>query len=124
MRALRSTRTAPSVKTDLKPLSDALLPGLDDSYAPVRDAAAEALGTLQKALGERAMSAIIDNLDDIKKKKVLEYAAKAEVRFKVSAAVSNVKTSSSIQARPAGARAVGFCLFTALAGQHTNSCSR
>lgn len=82
IRGLSTTKVAPNVKTDLKPLADALLSGMDDGFAPVRDAAAEALGTLLKVVGERAMGAILDGLDEIKRKKVLEFASKAEVRCK------------------------------------------
>ena len=44
---------------------------MDDTSAPVRDAAAEALGTLLKLLGERAMAPFVDQLDKIKIDKVL-----------------------------------------------------
>jgi hypothetical protein len=44
---------------------------MDDTSAPVRDAAAEALGTLLKLLGERAMGPFVDQLDKIKMDKVL-----------------------------------------------------
>ncbi len=44
---------------------------MDDTSAPVRDAAAEALGTLLKLLGERAMAPFVDQLDKIKLDKVI-----------------------------------------------------
>jgi cytoskeleton-associated protein 5 len=44
---------------------------MDDTTAPVRDAAAEALGTLLKLLGERSMGPFVDQLDKIKVDKVL-----------------------------------------------------
>ncbi len=44
---------------------------MDDTVAPVRDAAAEALGTLLKLLGERAMAPFVDQLDKIKLDKVI-----------------------------------------------------
>jgi hypothetical protein len=107
VRSLSTTRVAPSLKTDLKPLSDALLSGMDDSFGPVRDAAAEGLGTLNKIVGDRAMTAILDNLDDIKKKKVQEFAAKAEVRCKgLSAAAASVKPTAAPANRPATFRPV------------------
>lgn len=43
---------------------------MDDTCGPVRDAAAEALGTLLKLLGERAMGPFVDQLDKIKLDKV------------------------------------------------------
>lgn len=100
IRGLSTTKVAPNVKTDLKPLADALLFGMDDGFAPVRDAAAEALGTLHKIVGERAMGAILDGLDEIKKKKVLEFASKAEVRCKALPAQGGpVATTSTGRAR-------------------------
>lgn len=66
----------------MKPLSDALLLGMEDGFAPVRDSAAESLGTLHRIVGDRAMAAVVDTLDDIKRKKVLDFSAKAEVRCK------------------------------------------
>lgn len=43
---------------------------MDDTSGPVRDAAAEALGTLLKLLGERTMAPFVDQLDKIKLDKV------------------------------------------------------
>lgn len=104
VRSLRSTRIAPSLKTDLKPLADALLLGMEDSFGPVRDSAAEGLGTLQKVVGDRPMAAILDGLDEIKKKKVQEFAEKAEVKCKgaaaAPAAAPNSKVSGKFAANP------------------------
>ncbi|XP_028404850.1 cytoskeleton-associated protein 5-like isoform X2 [Dendronephthya gigantea] len=63
----------------LKPICASLSKSMDDTSAPVRDAAAEALGTLLKLLGERAMGPFVDQLDKIKLDKVKEFAEKAEV---------------------------------------------
>ena len=46
---------------------------MDDTSSPVRDAAAEGLGTLSKLLGERAMGPFVDQLDKIKLEKVSFY---------------------------------------------------
>ena len=113
VRSLATTKISPNIKTDLKPLSDALLAGMDDGFAPVRDSAAEGLGTLHKIVGDRAMAAILEKLDDIKKKKVLEASSKAEVRCKPSsanpgpvAAVSRTKPPAV--SKPAVTRVVGL----------------
>ena len=87
VRCLCSTRVAPNLKTDLKPLTEALLHGFEDSFEPVRSAAAEGLGCLLKILGERAMGATMENLDDIRKAKVKEFAEKAQVKCKAGAPV-------------------------------------
>ena len=43
---------------------------LDDTVGPVRDSAAEAIGTAMKVVGERGMGAYLDGLDKIKQDKV------------------------------------------------------
>lgn len=87
-RALCTGKSAFSLKTDFKPLTDALLPGLDDSTPVVREAAAQALGTLNKVVGDRPMAAVLDGLDDIKRKKISEYAGKAVIKHQTRAAAS------------------------------------
>jgi hypothetical protein len=43
---------------------------MDDTFGPVRDAAAEALGILLKLIGEKPMNPYVDKLDKIKAEKV------------------------------------------------------
>ena len=43
---------------------------MDDTFGPVRDAAAETLGTLLKLIGEKTMNPYVDQLDKIKAEKV------------------------------------------------------
>ena len=43
---------------------------MDDTSGPVRDATAEALGTLLKVMGERPLNPFIEQLDKIKMDKV------------------------------------------------------
>lgn len=43
---------------------------MDDTFGPVRDATAEALGTLLKVMGERPLNPYIEQLDKIKMDKV------------------------------------------------------
>ena len=47
---------------------------LDDTVGSVRDAAAGALGTAMKVVGEKFMSEYINDLDSIKKQKVNQLA--------------------------------------------------
>lgn len=54
----------------------------------MRTAAAEGLGTLIKIVGDRPMTATMEQLDDIRKTKVKEFAEKAEVKCKAGAGVS------------------------------------
>ena len=42
---------------------------MDDTVGPVRDVAAEALGTLMKVVGERPLNPYLDQLDKIKMEK-------------------------------------------------------
>ncbi|XP_015769974.1 PREDICTED: cytoskeleton-associated protein 5-like [Acropora digitifera] len=67
-------------KTFLKPTCGSLLKRMDDTSGPVRDATAEALGTLLKVMGERPLNPFIEQLDKIKMDKVKECAEKAEVK--------------------------------------------
>ena len=43
---------------------------MDDTVGPVRDAAAEAFGTLLKVVGEKPLAVFMDQLDKIKQDKV------------------------------------------------------
>ena len=95
---------APSLKTDLKPLADALLSGIEDSFEPVRSAAAEGLGTLSKILGERALGPTLEGLDDIKKAKVKDFAEKAEVKYRPGA--GGPAAGASAAAKPIAPRPV------------------
>lgn len=97
-RSLKRTTLAPAIKTDLKPLADCLVLGFEDSFEPVRTAAAEGLGTLLKVMGERPLNATMDSLDDIRKAKVKEFAEKAEVKIKAGIAS---KPALVLTARPA-----------------------
>jgi len=66
-------------KSILKQVAPALVKKLEDTVGPVRDSAAEALGTAMKVAGERAMGPYLDPLDKIKQDKVKEYFEKAEL---------------------------------------------
>ncbi len=46
---------------------------MDDTVAGVRDAAADAIGTAMKVVGEKVMTPYIESLDKLKQDKVLLY---------------------------------------------------
>ncbi|KAI5480254.1 microtubule associated protein [Pseudohyphozyma bogoriensis] len=84
-RSLKTTTVAPT-KTDLPELTAAFSKALEDSQEPIRVAAAEAMGTMMKVVGERAFGGSLDGLDDLRKAKVMEWFEKAEVKYKAGAA--------------------------------------
>ncbi|XP_022781710.1 cytoskeleton-associated protein 5-like [Stylophora pistillata] len=79
VRSFSKSTPAAMPKTFLKPICSSLLKRMDDTVGPVRDATAEALGTLLKVIGERPLNPYIEQLDKIKMDKVKECAEKAEV---------------------------------------------
>ncbi|KAK6342598.1 Microtubule-associated protein, microtubule dynamics during spindle orientation [Orbilia javanica] len=81
IRCLRNTRVAPS-KPEVKTISDTVTKLLADTLEATRTAAAEAMGTLMKIMGERAMNPFIDGLDDIRKSKIKEFFESAQVKAK------------------------------------------
>ncbi|OAV98650.1 hypothetical protein, variant [Puccinia triticina 1-1 BBBD Race 1] len=80
VRCLRNTMHA-IPKAELKSLSDVMLSGLEDAVVPVREIAAEGLGTLMKLVGKATFTPIIQGQDDLRKVKVEEYYEKAEVKY-------------------------------------------
>ncbi|KAK6330139.1 Microtubule-associated protein, microtubule dynamics during spindle orientation [Orbilia blumenaviensis] len=81
IRCLRTTRVAPS-KPEVKTISDNVTKLLADTLEATRTAAAEAMGTLMKIMGERAMNPFVDGLDDIRKSKIKEFFESAQVKAK------------------------------------------
>lgn len=81
IRCLRTTRDFPS-KAESKNIAETSTKMLSDTSGPVRDGAAEAMGTLMKILGERQMNPFLDGLDDIRKAKIKEFFETAEVKAK------------------------------------------
>ena len=68
------------LKGEITIIGEACTKLLGDTYEPVRNAAAEALGTLMKIVGERAMIQFLDGVDDIRKSKIKESFEKAEIK--------------------------------------------
>lgn len=71
----------------LKAFVVALLKTLNESDPAVRDASAEALGTLLKLLGEKTMAAHLVDVDPLKMAKIKECAEKVVIVVKVPAVV-------------------------------------
>ena len=81
IRSLRTTTEVPS-KADVKSISEAAIKLLAESSEAIRSGGAEILGTLMKIMGERSMNPYVDELDDIRKKKIKEYFETAQVKAK------------------------------------------
>lgn len=81
IRCLCTTRSVPS-KPEISAVCDAGKKLLAESTPVLRDGGAEILGTIMKIIGERAMTPLIEGLDDIRKTKVKEFFASAEVKAK------------------------------------------
>ncbi|POW03224.1 hypothetical protein PSTT_11290, partial [Puccinia striiformis] len=79
--ALGNCLDAMAVTAELKSLSDVMLSGLEDAVVPVREDAAEGLGTLMKLVGKATFTPIIQGQDNLRKVKVEEYFEKAEVKY-------------------------------------------
>ncbi|KAK9366814.1 armadillo-type protein [Lipomyces kononenkoae] len=81
VRCLRTVKIIPK-PSEIKLMCDACTVLLADTAKPVRSAAAEAMGTIMKMIGERAMTPYIDGLDDIRKNMIKEFFETATVKAK------------------------------------------
>ncbi|KAF4977663.1 hypothetical protein FZEAL_5853 [Fusarium zealandicum] len=81
IRCLRTTRDVPS-KPEIGTICESGKKLLSESSPALRDGGAEILGTVMKIIGERAMTPLLEGLDDIRKTKVKEYFETAEVKAK------------------------------------------
>lgn len=81
-----ATSTTPIPPPQVKPVSEALAPLLEDSFEGARNEAATCLGTLMKMVGERPLNALVDSLADVRKAKVKEAFEKATVKSKAGGA--------------------------------------
>lgn len=79
-------RTPPPsfTKKLLKAYSGALLKTLNESDPTVRDHSADALGTVMKLVGEKAMMPFLTDLDNLKMVKIQECAEKAVIMVKIT----------------------------------------
>lgn len=100
VRCLRNTVHA-IPKPELKSLSDVMLSGLEDAVVPVREIAAEGLGTLMKLVGKATFTPIIQGQDDLRKVKVEEYYEKAQVKYQPPKAKPKVQPAKPVSKAPA-----------------------
>ncbi|BGO97975.1 Protein STU2 [Rhodotorula toruloides] len=101
-RCLASTPSSPP-KTDLPQLIEVFKKALEDSDAGVRAAAADALGTLMKVIGDRAFNALIGEMDPLRKEKVNEAAEKAVTKCRNGVGAGGGGSASARSAPPAAA---------------------
>ncbi|XP_039748476.1 protein mini spindles isoform X3 [Pararge aegeria] len=94
-RALCHTQPAAFNKKLVKAYVAGLLKLLESADPVVRDAAAEALGTATKLVGEKNIAPHIGKLDNLKEQKIKEFADKAEIKVKVSAPKKDTKPKSA-----------------------------
>ncbi|KAF3939910.1 hypothetical protein ABW19_dt0201686 [Dactylella cylindrospora] len=99
IRCLRTTRIAPS-KPEAKLISENATKLLADTLEATRTAAAEAMGTLMKIMGERAMNPFMDGLDDIRKSKIKEFFETAQVKAKDKPPVSETRPAPPPSKQP------------------------
>lgn len=95
-----STTKVPPTTPQIKGLSEGLAGLLDDGAEPVRNEAAQTLGVLMKIVGERAMNAVMEKLDDIRKAKVKDSFDKAVVKCKVGSGAPPPRASAKAPEPP------------------------
>ncbi|EPY49739.1 TOG Alp14 [Schizosaccharomyces cryophilus OY26] len=78
-RCFRKVLQYPS-KFSIEVCAKSCVPGVSDTFEPVRSAAAEALGTLMKLVGERPLAVYLDSLDEIRKSKITSFFESATVK--------------------------------------------
>ncbi|XP_032523081.2 protein mini spindles isoform X1 [Danaus plexippus] len=93
-RALCITQPAAFNKKLIKAYVAGLLKLLESADPAVRDAAAEALGTATKLVGEKNIAPHIGKLDNLKEQKIKEFAEKAEIKIKVAAPKKEAKAKA------------------------------
>lgn len=105
-RALARTQPASLNKKLIKALSTALLKTLSESDPTVRDTSAEALGTLLKLLGEKAVGPYLVDVDALKMAKIRECSEKAEIFVKTAAAPKKERpTTAPVKSTPTTTKA-------------------
>lgn len=96
-RAFSRTQPASLNKKLIKAFSTALLKTLNESDPTVRDSSAEALGTLLKLLGEKAVGPHLVDVDALKMAKIKECAEKAEIFVKAVAVKKERPTTAPVK---------------------------
>lgn len=95
------TRTQPTAlnKKLLKLLATSLVKTLNESDPTVRDSSAEALGTLMKLMGDKAVTPLLAEVDPLKMGKIKECHDKAEIKIKVAGPKKEARPASAPQAK-------------------------
>ncbi|KAM3966107.1 LOW QUALITY PROTEIN: msps cytoskeleton-associated protein 5 [Aphomia sociella] len=96
-RALCHTQPAAFNKKLIKAYVASLLKLLESADPVVRDAAAEALGTATKLVGEKNIAPHIGKLDNLKEQKIKEFADKAVIQVKLVAPKKEAKPKAAAQ---------------------------
>lgn len=97
-RAFARTQPTSFNKKLIKAYSTVLLKTLSESDPIVRDCSAEALGTLQKLLGEKAVGPFLVDVDALKMAKIKECSEKAEIFVKTTAPKKERPTTAPVKA--------------------------
>jgi cytoskeleton-associated protein 5 len=100
IRCLCTTRDVPS-KPEISSICESGKKLLAESSPVLRDGGAEILGTVMKIIGERAMTPLMEGLDDIRKNKVKEFFNTAQVKAK-----EKPKPAPTPKAAPGGPKKV------------------
>ncbi|KAI8350708.1 armadillo-type protein [Mortierella sp. GBAus27b] len=100
---LKEIKIAPS-KQEIKTACELLVKSFDDGDAAVREATAEALGTLMKCCGEKPLLVFLENLDTVKMGKVKEYFEKAVVKAKPAPVAAPPKPAAKAPPAKPGAK--------------------
>lgn len=99
-RAFARTQPALLNKKMIKAYSTALIKTLNEPDPTVRDNAAEALGTLLKLLGEKAVGPYLVDVDALKMAKIKECEEKAEIFVKSAAPKKERPTTAPVKSTP------------------------
>lgn len=99
IRCLKETKEAPN-KTEIENIITISIKLVNDTLPDVRNVAFELVGTLMKITGERELNSYLEHIDDLKKKKIIEFYEIAEVKAKLSNKPKSKPIAKS-QAKPA-----------------------
>ncbi|EPX70903.1 TOG Alp14 [Schizosaccharomyces octosporus yFS286] len=93
-RCFRKVLHHPS-KSSIELCSKSCVPGVSDTFEPVRSSAAEALGTLMKLVGERQLAVHMESLDEIRKSKIMSFFESATVKAKAPPKTKPTSTTTA-----------------------------
>lgn len=97
------TKTQPTAinKKIIKALVTSLTKTLNESDPAVRDASAEALGTLLKLMGDKVVGGFLVDIDPLKMAKIKECQEKAVIQIKIAGAKKERPATAPVKAEPA-----------------------